>query len=657
MANNKSRYLPHIDGLRAIAVLLVLLFHLEIPGFSGGFVGVDVFLVISGFLITRLIFTEISQTGKFRFGHFYLRRIRRLAPALFATTTATLLVSALLHSPAMLARTGKELVATVLSISNIHFWLESDYFDVSAATRPMLHTWSLSLEEQFYLIWPVMLLVLWRTGLRTLLFWAILALAAASLLLNVSFAEGAPESLSQWLPEVASDGKTTLFYMLPFRVFEFAVGGLLALRIGEIAQPSKIAGVGFVAGLALIVASSTLYDESMLFPSWAALVPCIGAALVIYGGAASRLLTHAMSIWIGNISYSLYLVHWPCVVFWAYLFGPMNGIGQAFVFVLSLLLGHVSWRFIETPFRERRLPLWPVAVGLPALLVCGWHATASGGWPERIDSPFDPQGTTTAGDFHREHYGGRGFANGRVGDDERLDFILIGDSHAKQFAEGLVRDLVEPHRLGAHINAGTSCLHIPGFLRVTKGRDWAALLERELAELRLVLENSSPQPVVLLGQSWLEQASRSVAIGPEGEHLPGPITPEQIVEGLVRLSDAYGIEKLVVMGQVPNPPVADLFEQLQRPALSRRIDATAARTFPLTPDVRRYNAALRDGAVRTGAYEFLDTVIALSQDGRCIAINDGGELVYSDATHLSKAGSRMVIRHVADRLRHLVDQR
>ncbi len=657
MAKTMRRYLPHVDGLRAIAVLIVLLFHLGTPGFAGGFVGVDVFLVISGFLITRLIADEIAETGKFRFGHFYLRRIRRLAPALFVTAIVTLLASAMLHSPSLMARTANELIAAVLSISNIHFWLESDYFDVSSATRPMLHTWSLSLEEQFYLIWPVMLLLLWRTGLRASLRWAILGLAIASLLLNEWFAEGAPESLSQWLPDVASDGKSTLFYMLPFRVFEFAVGGLLALCSGAAAQSGKIGSVGLVAGLAMIAAATALYNESMLFPSWAGLMPCIGTALVIHCGATTKVLTHPVSVWIGRISYSLYLVHWPCVVFWGYLFGPLTGLGQVCVFGLCILLGHLSWRFVETPFRERRVSLWPLAVGLPVLLVVGWHATASGGWPGRIDSPFLTQGSGDAGEFHREQYGGRGYRNGKIGAPERLDLLLIGDSHAKQHAEGLVHELVEPNGLGADIEASMGCLHLPGFLRVTPGRDWAAMRNQALAGLRRRLENRSPQPVVLLGQSWTGGVRRSVAIGPNGEPLPGPITPEQIVEGLVRLRAEFGIERLVVLGQVPRPPVGDLFEQLQRPLLSRRIDAVAARTFTLSPEIRRFNAALRDGAVRTGAYEFLDLVEALSKDGRCIAINSDRELVYSDATHLSKAGSRMVMRHVAGRLLEILGHR
>ena len=220
-----------------------------------------------------------------------------------------------------------------------------------------------------------------------------------------------------------------------------------------------------------------------------------------------------------------------------------------------------------------------------------------------------------------------------------------------------MREIVEPNKLGAQLMAGTSCLHIPGFRRTTTGHDWAGLLERELAGLREVLASSDPQPVVLLAHSWVGQARKAVAIGPAGAPLPGPVTPEQMVEGLVRLRDTFEIDHLVVLGQVPRPPFDDLFEQLQRPALSRQIDAAMAKEFDLTAEVEQNNAVLRAGAERTGAYEYLDPVAALSKDGHCLAIADSGELIYSDATHLSKAGSLMVMRSAADRLLHLVKLR
>ncbi|MEZ6037797.1 MAG: acyltransferase [Planctomycetota bacterium] len=224
-----TEYLPHVDGLRAVAVLVVLLFHLGVPGFGGGFVGVDVFLVISGFLITRLIADEIRVEGRFRFGRFYLRRVRRLAPALLVTVAATALASVLLHSPGRLVRTGEEMVAAILSVSNLYFWVEADYFGVSAESRALLHTWSLSVEEQFYLLWPATLLVLWRLGVRGGLRNAVLGIGVASLLLNLLCGEGIPGAEALGLPEAASDGKPTLFYLTPFRGFEFAVGGVLAL--------------------------------------------------------------------------------------------------------------------------------------------------------------------------------------------------------------------------------------------------------------------------------------------------------------------------------------------------------------------------------------------------------------------------------------------
>ncbi|MFM1870700.1 MAG: hypothetical protein RL398_122, partial [Planctomycetota bacterium] len=354
-----DRYLPHVDGLRALAVLVVVLFHVHVPGFGGGFVGVDVFLVISGFLITRLITRELTETGSFRFGRFYLRRIRRLGPALLVTSAVVLVAAAILQSPGVLERTGAELVASTLSVSNFYFWLNADYFAVDQWTRPMLHTWSLSLEEQFYLVWPLTLLVAARCGGRRAVVVAVAALTAASLALNPLFADGAPAWARSWLPEVAQDGKPTLFFMLPFRVFEFAIGGLLSMCGTSTTSTGRGAALGF-GGLLMILASALTYDERMVFPSWAGLLPCLGTALAIHHGhqgLCGRLLANRIATWIGRISYSVYLVHWPIIALHYYVAGRPDAFAQAWIVGGSLLLGHLSWRFVETPFRHKRIPL------------------------------------------------------------------------------------------------------------------------------------------------------------------------------------------------------------------------------------------------------------------------------------------------------------
>ena len=230
----KNKYRSDIDGLRAIAVLAVLFFHLEIPYFGGGFVGVDIFFVISGFLITRLIKGEIDNTGSFDFKRFYVRRIRRLFPALFVTLLSTAIVSAFVFSPSHLERFGGALSSALLSVSNFYFWLESDYFDLSAILKPLLHTWSLSIEEQFYLIWPVSLFFLIKLKKKWVAPFVLLFATLVSLYLNFVFADGNVQLINQYVPfleDKINHGRSTIFFLMPFRIFEFAIGGLLVWMI------------------------------------------------------------------------------------------------------------------------------------------------------------------------------------------------------------------------------------------------------------------------------------------------------------------------------------------------------------------------------------------------------------------------------------------
>jgi peptidoglycan/LPS O-acetylase OafA/YrhL len=656
MMADPTRYQAHVDGLRAIAVLVVLLFHLEIGGFWGGFVGVDVFLVISGYLITRLIVDEVASTGSFRYGNFYLRRIRRLAPALLAVSLATGLAGALLCSPEMLSRTAKEIIAGLLSYSNVRFWLEADYFDVSANTKPMLHTWSLSLEEQFYLLWPAFLVLLLRGKTRRVVPAFLAVVALGSLILNPLFARGAPTWMMPLLPgdlgEAAAEGKTTIFYLLPFRVFEFICGALLVWIVRWKPSQRWLADIGLGLGLVMIAASTVLFHEEMLFPSFAALVPCIGAALAIHCGDRSRihgLLTNRVCVGIGLISYSLYLVHWPLIVLWRYITGTLSPIDQTAIIALSFCLAYASYRFVERPFRQRSLPLAPLAITASAIIAVALHIVLSHGWTWRI-RPEIPLDLSHGGlEYRRTHFGGDGYERGMIAGSGAPDIILIGDSHAQHCAEGMVVELARPYSLALHMQAGRSCLHLPGIVRTTKGTDWRAAREAELEAVADVLASCATPPVVVVAHSWIGQMKRSVS-----ERTNARVTVEEIVDGLVQLKERLGVQRLVVLGSVPLPRVRDLFEELTRPTLARRIQVADAAKFELRSDIIALNRALAEGAVRTGAYEFLDPFEALSEDGACLAIDDSGQLLFSDDTHLSKAGSRRLIAHFAARLASLV---
>lgn len=313
------QYRGDIDGLRAIAVLAVVIFHLDVPGFEGGFVGVDIFFVISGYLITSIIKGKFERNS-FTFSDFYLRRIRRLIPPLIVTVVATLICAGLVMTPYDMERFSLTAAAALLSLSNIVFYLEAGYWDTASELKPLLHTWSLGVEEQFYLFWPGLIVAL--LGIRKSVPFGVS--------LTLIFLLGS--TLSIWFTFV---DQSAAFYLLPFRVFQFAAGALLipltsALQREAGSDHNAAKVVIFWAGILLIGISISLLGENRDFPGWIALLPTTGAVLILLAGASwsqgtathtSKLMNNGVSLWLGRVSYSMYLVHWPLISLYRYHYG------------------------------------------------------------------------------------------------------------------------------------------------------------------------------------------------------------------------------------------------------------------------------------------------------------------------------------------------
>jgi peptidoglycan/LPS O-acetylase OafA/YrhL len=337
----RRQYRPDLDGLRALAVLPVLFFHFRL-GVPGGFVGVDVFFVISGFFITSLLLDELHE-GKFSILKFYERRVRRILPALFALMIVTTIACWFLLLPADLEEYGKSLAATLGFGSNIYFWRDSGYFQTAADLKPLLHTWSLAVEEQFYIFFPPALWLVHRYARKWLLAFLVGG-ALASLLLSAWAAHAQP---------VAG------FYLSPTRAWELLLGALLAYA-PMIVRSRFLIETASVAGFALILGSIMLLNAEMPFPGWLALFPCVGASLIIWaslsgGGIANRLLEWRPVVFIGLISYSLYLWHWPIAAFGHYMNGrDPSPVEAAGMMIAALALATLSWRFVERPFRGRK---------------------------------------------------------------------------------------------------------------------------------------------------------------------------------------------------------------------------------------------------------------------------------------------------------------
>jgi len=297
------RYRSDVDGLRALAIVAVVLFHAGFSVVPGGFVGVDVFFVISGFLITGLITDELRQ-GEFSFWQFYARRVRRIFPALFAMLAAVLLAGYFILTPDEYQTLGASAAYSSAFMANVYFWLHTSYFDQYANTMPLLHLWSIGVEEQFYLIWPLFMVLVWRY-VRLSQSAALVALACATILLAILCVV--------W---TGIDSKSAFY--LPFtRLWEFALGAsLLALPV--IHQPRFADALSALGALAIVLAALT-FNASLDYPGYYSLLPCAGAAAVIAAGERSlvgRLLSLGPSVLLGKISYSLYLWHWPIIVFY-----------------------------------------------------------------------------------------------------------------------------------------------------------------------------------------------------------------------------------------------------------------------------------------------------------------------------------------------------
>lgn len=380
------RYRPEIDGLRAIAVGLVVLYHGGF-GFSGGFIGVDVFFVISGFLITSLIWKDL-EAGKFSMLHFWERRARRIIPAASVAVLLTLAAGAFFLLPADFTSLGRATLSQALFAANIHYWRDSGYFATVAEEKPLLHTWSLAVEEQYYLVVPFAIWFLYRFGFFRTRPGVLTVLGTGFLI-----------SLALSIVGVVK-GPNATFYLLPTRAWELALGGLIVFI--PHAKWTRIVGVRevlSVLGLGLIFACSLTYNSRTPFPGMAAIGPCLGAALIIWANQhdgegrltwSGKLLSLKPVVFVGLISYSLYLWHWP---FFAYArYNSVDHLPLATRLALTAagsLFAVLSWKFVETPFRKGTLgpgkKIFPWALsGLGAMILGGGAVIAMKGVPDRF---------------------------------------------------------------------------------------------------------------------------------------------------------------------------------------------------------------------------------------------------------------------------------
>lgn len=648
-----SAYRADIDGLRAIAVAAVVLFHAGVPGFGGGFVGVDIFFVISGFLIGGLVHGEIGES-RFRFVGFYARRARRILPALLAVTFATFALGLVLLSPTELARFAASAVAALLGASNLFYWQASGYFTADARVEPFLMTWSLGVEEQFYLLLPPLMLALHRLGRRAVL-------PGVVLLSLVSFGLSV---VAMRLYPVES------FFLLPTRAWELGLGVVLALTRGSAMLErgrDPLAAVGLLA----IVASVGLFTETVRFPGHAALLPAGGAALLIAARGSvvnRRLLAARPLVAIGLLSYSWYLWHWPLMALaricaaQAPAMPVMLGVAAA-----SLALAWLSWRFVERPFRpagERsdRHVLWRYALVLGVGVAVALGVYGSGGLPQRLDvGAAETDRLIAGGRSGKCLVGDRVDQPDRscVSDPSNARVALLGDSHAGALASALRADAGR-HGYGFVQFTKSSCPPLLGGTRAMGNHPGhaAACARFNDAAIKAVVRDPSVRIVVLTGFWQVPFDPSAIA---KGDRYVDRRTPQASSEEALRLALTRtllrlraGGKRVILLGDVPGfrfDPAREsrkAFLPLRR-AVGRMVDpgfasedGTVDRRFVVPIDDR---GARIVGEVAGGASAYASLADAFCDATRCRFAQDAAPL-FIDPQHLSRRGAERALETI-----------
>lgn len=646
-------YRRDIDGMRALAVLAVVACHARVPGMAGGFVGVDVFFVISGYLICGILVREL-ESGTFSLADFYERRVRRILPPLFLVIAACLAIGWFFLPPPAYLALAQSAIAATLFWSNVYFrQATSDYFAPAAEFEPLLHTWSLSVEEQFYLVVPLALWLAWRIDRRALLPGIALATLA-------SFA---------WSLRMVEATPAGAFFLIQSRAWELGVGALLALAAGRLPQPRWLAEPGGVLGLAAIGFAIVTYDSATPFPGLAALAPVLGTALLVWTGERRQtLVAHLLAagplVWIGLVSYALYLWHWPALVLARHLYVSTDipAHATAIALAVAVLLAWASTRAVEQPLRRRgnqaiigRRAIFAASALAATMLVvvASLIVRHEGAWsraPDLRRIVAAATGRTALEEHCRNSWRERGEPCQFGARRDVPQVLLWGDSHAASLLPGL--DAVLRQRgLAGVATVTTGCPPIPGHVRAKHGADLDCSAANA-AVLAWLENNPQAARTVVLSARWITHVTQANAPGEGAVHDPlvdaatgrpiprdrAPAAIEAALKALVEHLVASGRRVVIVQGiaemgqDVPAHYLSSRFGGLV-PFAPKPLAQVLAREGPARAMIARLVAM--DGVVA------VDPVAAMCAES-CPRIQNG-HLLYRDGNHLSTYASRAYV--------------
>jgi peptidoglycan/LPS O-acetylase OafA/YrhL len=619
---NNQQHLTHptyradIDGLRALAILSVLIYHAFPSALRGGFIGVDIFFVISGFLISGIIFDNLEHS-KFSFREFYARRIRRLFPALVLILFACLAFGWFFLLPDESPQLGIHVAAGAGFISNFALWNEAGYFDPSASQKPLLHLWSLGIEEQFYVFWPLLLWLAYRRKNNFLAF--TLAIAIASFIVNVSTAASSP---------------VAAFYSPLSRFWELMVGGILAyLTLHKSQYFSKCSNLQSLTGLLLIAVALVALSDDSTFPGWWALLPTCGTFLILSAKPTAWLNRHVFSnrllVWIGMISYPLYLWHWPLLFMNSIFSNPPSRSSRLIAVVLGFLLAASTYSFIEKPIRRAR-HIERAAIYLSvAVAICGFVGLASylgGGFSFRLPRQFDEFTRSAPGDtvtdcILKDRYD---FPAKCTEVSRRPAIFIWGDSHANSLYAGL-KPLEDRGQISILQVTGTSC---PPLLKFKSNGNNKC---EEINNYALLSIRRTQPDIVVLHAIW-ESGGYDLSR----------------LDFTVQQLKRTGVRRIVLLGPVPrwNGTLLRAIFRCWRPR-------SASEDFPrysncgLDGHVREVDTLLRQTAQRLDI-KYISAYEALCNSTGCLThvIDSGDQLVTYDYGHLSAGGSKYLVNTI-----------
>jgi peptidoglycan/LPS O-acetylase OafA/YrhL len=618
------RYRADIDGLRAVAVLSVVFFHLSRQGLPGGYLGVDMFFVLSGYLITAIVWREM-QEGRFSIARFYDRRIRRIMPALLLLLVVTTLASLVLLLPSDLVGYGRSLLATLVFSANIYFWRDTNYFSPAAEQKPLLHIWSLGVEEQFYLFFPVVLLLVARWWPRRTPS-AITTLAIGSLAANIFAA--------------SVGGSVPAFFLLPTRAWELGVGAVLAVLPAHIAPRSAIAGlIASIGALSIAVGMIHPLDSYWYVP---VAVPAVfGTALLILAGQHDRPLVNRMLelrpvVFVGLISYSLYLWHWPIIVFGQYYLVrdfTLPEMAAALGLMTACAIG--TWRLVERPFRSKKMPIervrFAAGFGVLGLATAAAALLGAQGLPGRLSAEASIINQAVDTNYRCPIPDYLAFGRSRAcvmnlpsRNPMDADVILLGNSHAQMYEPVWASILAERGETGLLVPVN-GCLPT---VQANVNRECIDIAERNLAEIA----NLARARTVIVGMNWWHGASDLVV--PSGRTIDNT-DDRALVSAVDDLVDKlhHDGKQVVLIGPIAEPGwnIASILSREM--AFGHPHDRP---TFLRASDFeQRFGPLIRHFEARTDI-DFARPDKVQCRTDRCYYVLDGRTL-FSDGNHIATA--------------------